>query len=81
MDEKDNLKLRILAIVGDLEKAKDAHAWITAAPVAAPVQGGIGLTDEEVMKLSPDELKETAMLRLAAKQNNPQPPDLNNLIA
>lgn len=85
MNEQEKLKLQILQLFPDLEKAKSAFEWLVEvaplSPVTAPVVGGIGVTDDEALNLPADKLKETVMLRLAEKQNNPQPADLNNLIA
>lgn len=74
MTAQEELKLQLIELCGSLEAAQAAFAWVVEAPVTpepVPVEGGIVLTDDEVMKLDAAALKEVAMLRLAVKQNNP----------
>ena len=75
MTPDETLKLTLIELCGaDLAKAKEAFDWVNEPPAPvvaepAPVEGGVGLTDSEVLNMSPAALKDAAMLRLAAKQN------------
>lgn len=75
MTDQEELKLQLIELCGTLEAAQAAFVWVVEVPPVtpepAPVDGGVGLLDDEVLKLDGDALKELAMRRLAAKQNAP----------
>lgn len=75
MTPSEELKLQLIELCGSLEAAQAAFTWVVEVPVITteppPTPEGIVLTDAEVLGLDASALKETAMLRLAVKQNAP----------